>query len=71
MSPSIKYNGNLISNDTIYIDDVNLTEFGKYFSHIVNHYFNLKILIEDAKIIEAEAENDNEEAKTSTRHTKI
>ena len=71
MSPSIKYNGSLISNETIFIDDINLIEFGKYFSHIGNHYFNLKILIEDAKIIEAEAENDQEELKTVTRHTKI
>ena len=68
MSPSIKYYGSLISNDTILIDDINLIEFGKYFAHIVNHYFNLKILIEESKIIEAEGENDEEELKTVNKN---
>lgn len=43
MSPSIKYGGSLVSNNTIIIDDSNLLEFGKYFAHIITFYFNQNI----------------------------
>ena len=43
ISSSIKYNGNLISNDTIIIDDENLIEFGKYFAHVITYFYNQKL----------------------------
>ena len=60
MSTSIRYNSQLINSIIININEDNLLEFGKFFAHTVNHYFNTKKVFSSTKIIEALREDEEE-----------
>jgi len=57
-SNSIKYNGWLIGNNIIDIDEAVLLEFGKYFLHGVTYYYNEKWIKEITLLLEKSEEDE-------------